>query len=320
MKTLQKWALAAATFAAVAPWAAAPERAGALAAQSGAAGSLGAGGTLTGDISKEAGDEDVVTMDLLAGCTLDAKFTSAFAADVTFTAPSGATADLGWGTAPTRTRKGFPVTESGTWTFRIASADGSQGKYTLTTSTKWAKKVVLTGETGGSVSWNMPAGASVKGKVLASPAKSWTPVIDSVTAPNGSGALGAPVTGKNGVAVLKTIRATQGGEFTMDVSGGTEGGAFQAQLALVAPKLRPAKTDISNGITAVSFEKDGVADLLKQKCAVCHTWTGSAAAFRSHASQSAARMQSGNMPQGGPRAPASDVALIKAWIATGYAQ
>lgn len=320
MKTLQKWALAAATFAAAAPWVAAPERAGALAAQSGAAGSLGAGGTLTGDISKDAGDEDVVTMDLLAGCTLDAKFTSAFAADVTFTAPSGTPADLGWGTAGTRTKKGFIVTESGTWSFRIGSADGSQGKYTLTTTTKWAKKVTLSGESGGSVSWNMPAGASVKGKVAAVPAKSWTPVIDGVAAPNGSGALGAPVTGKNGAAVLPMIRAAQGGEFTMDVSGGTAGGAFQAQLALVAPKVRPAKLDLSNGITAVSFEKDGVADLLKQKCAICHTWTGSAAAFRSHASQSSARMQSGNMPQGGPRAPASDVALIKAWIATGYAQ
>jgi hypothetical protein len=166
----------------------------------------------------------------------------------------------------------------------------------------------------------MPAGATVKGKVAASPAKSWTPAIDSVTGPGGSGMLGAPVVGKNGAATVPLIRAAQGGSFTMDVSGGSAGGAFQATLAVKVPKLRPSKTNLTNGITAVSFETDGVGALLEQKCAVCHSWTGTAAAFRAHASQSASRMQSGNMPQGGSRVPASEVELIRSWIATGYAQ
>ena len=53
-------------------------------------------------------------------------------------------------------------------------------------------------------------------------------------------------------------------------------------------------------------------------CAGCHSWARSYTGVRSMAKSAVARMATGNMPRGGPRASPAQVALVKDWIATGY--
>lgn len=303
--------LALAASAAVVAFPGSPAR-----AVSGATGNLVRGGSATGDISLDAGDEDRVTIDLVAGATLTAKFASTFAADVRFIAPGGAEVDLGWGTGAKRTAKAFTVAATGRHEFRIKAASG-QGTWSLAAAAKYPKKVALSGTTGGAVTWSMPSGASVSGKVAAFPAKSWDPVIDGVSSPGGSNLLPAPVQGSKGLAVLPKVTAGQDGPCEMTVSGGSAGGAFRAALTLVVPKSALSKLALANGLTKISYEADGVKALLTTRCAACHTWTVSAATVKPHAKQSLARVVSGNMPQGGPQLPAADVALLRQWIDTG---
>jgi hypothetical protein len=163
----------------------------------------------------------------------------------------------------------------------------------------------------------MPAGASVAGKVAAFPARSWDPVIAGVSGPGGGDILPAPVTGAKGVAVLPTITAGADGVCEMTVTGGSPGGGFRAALVLKVPKSAPARADLSDGLTVLSFANDGVKSLLAAKCAACHAWTGSPTSFKPFAKSSLARVESGQMPQGGPRLPAAEVDLLRQWIATG---
>ncbi|MCE9636190.1 MAG: hypothetical protein K8T90_10850 [Planctomycetes bacterium] len=277
---------------------------------------LGAGGTARGDISLTAGDEDLATIDLVEGSALSAKFASGFAATVEFTAPDGAVIDLGWGTGNKRAVKAFPITKTGRFQFRIRSAAGAQGTYSLTALASWPKKVTLSGATGGSVSWSMPKGASVSGKVAAFPARSWDPVLESVMGMGGN-LLTAPIAGTKGIAKLPKLTAGVDGPCTMNVSGGTPGGQFRAALVLSVPKVKPTAANVSNGLTVISFANDGVKALIVKHCAGCHVWTASAAAFKSHAKPAVPRMQSGNMPQGAARLPNADIQLISNWIATG---
>lgn len=287
-------------------------------AAAGATGALGAGGTAKGDISLDAGDEDRITVDLVQGSPLAAKFTSTFPAAVTFTDPNGATIDLGWGTGTTRSVKAFVVPSTGRFTFRV-SALSSQGTYSLAASVKWAKKMTVRSAVGQSVVIGLPQGTTFTGRVAAVPAKSWDPVLESLMTPMGE-FLPFPVQGAKGVAKLSKTIAPGAGAHTLVVGGGSPGGAFQASFALKVPKVKPTAIDLSNGVTPVKYEADGVRTLLVARCGACHTWVQSAAQAKAHAKPSLSRVKSGNMPQGGQRLDGAEVQLIADWIATGMQQ
>jgi len=284
-------------------------------------GELGAGGTAQGDISRSAGEEDRIGIDLAAGSTLDVKLTAAFAADVALLAPDDADTGASFGTAATKALTGWPVTSTGRYHLVVRSADGSQGLYTLTAQPTWAKKVTLTGSMGASVSVGLPAGAAVKGTISSMPAGTWDPRVMSFMAPGGIDLLGAPVTGTKGVARVSKIATTVAGMHSITVDGGTAGGQFQAALTVKAKKVKPAKVDLRNGLTQVSFASDGVAKMMADHgCVGCHAWAANASSLKPFAKRALPRIQSGQMPLGGARLSAAEVALFQQWIATGTAQ
>ena len=287
-------------------------------AAGGATASLGCSGSAKGDISLDAGDVDHVTVDLVEGMTFTAKFTSTFAADVTFTNPDGTVIDLGWGTGATRTAKAYAVTTSGRYDFRIAASGAAQGTYSLKILGKCPKKVTIRGAAGDAIHWGMQRGASISGKIMAAPARSWDPVIASVVGPSGS-SLPAPVNGVKGLVKMPKVTAAADGTYTMTIQGGAAGGTFTGSLLLKSPKVKAAVANLSNGLTAVSYETGGLKSLFLQQCAACHAWVGSGAQVKPHAKAALARILSGNMPQGGKRLTASEIDLLRQWMATGMA-
>jgi hypothetical protein len=284
--------------------------------QSAAIGELGAGGTAQGDISRQAAEEDRIGIDLVEGSTLAAKFAGTFSAHVDLLAPNDATTTVDLGATPTLTA--WPVTETGRYHFRIRSADGSQGAYSLTAVATWPKKVALAGATGDAFSVGLPAGASVKGTVASSPAGAWNPSVSAFLAPDGANLLAAAIAAKKGVARLPKTAIVTSGRHAIAVDGGTPGCLFQATLSVKAPKRKLAKIDIRNGLSPVSFALDGIAKLMTDNgCVKCHPWASSAADARLHAPIAVVRMKLGQMPVGGPRVPAAAIALFQQWITTG---
>ena len=93
--------------------------------------------------------------------------------------------------------------------------------------------------------------------------------------------------------------------------------ASRPSITRKAPKVKPVKIDLRNGLTVIGFAKDGVGALLTTKCGACHAWTGSARSAKPFANSSLARIVSGQMPQGGAKLPESEIGLVRAWIATG---
>jgi hypothetical protein len=290
-------------------------------AQGAQIGELGAGGAAQGDISKDAGEEDRIGIDLAAGSTLDVKLAAAFAADVALLGPSDAPTGADFGAAATKTLAAWPVAATGKYHIVIRSADGSQGLYTLTAVAKWPTKVTLTGATGDTVSVGLPAGAAVKGTVSSLPGGSWDPRVMSFAAPGGANLLAAPVNGAKGVARLPKTTTSVAGLHSITVEGGTAGGQFQAAITVKAKKVKPVKLDLRNGLTVVGFAADGIGQIMKDNnCVSCHAWAANYAGVKQFAKRSLPRMQTGQMPVGGPRVAAESVSLFREWIATGMNQ
>ena len=281
------------------------------------AGSVGRGGVATGDISKIAGEADEISVQLFAGSTIDVSLVAAFRASLAGTDPDGAAFPVALSAGPKPAAKGVAVPKSGTYRFRVTSADGSQGKYTFTVVPKWPKKLSLTGAAGTVWDLALPAGAWISGKAKTVPAKSFTPRVASVTGPQGGELLTSPVLGKPGLVKIPKLAMQWDGTYRLTLDGMDGAGDLAVALKLGAAKIAPTKLDLTNGIVATSFSKDGVGSYLATRCVACHTWASGAATARSHMKSGLSRMQSGNMPQGGPRASAAEVALIRDWIATG---
>jgi hypothetical protein len=93
--------------------------------------------------------------------------------------------------------------------------------------------------------------------------------------------------------------------------------AVAANFTVKAPKVKPAKLNLANGLTPVSFAQDGVARLLADRCLACHAWAASAATAQSHAAAAVVRVRSGQMPQGGTRLTAAQVSLLAQWVSSG---
>jgi len=284
---------------------------------SGTTGELAQGGIAKGDISKTAGDLDTIGVQLVAGSALDVRWASGFPADVVFVDPDGQEVDLGLGAAKSASVKGWPVAKDGRHEFRIASADGSQGTYTLKAIARWEKTVVFTGTGEATFDLPMPASSAIRGKVKPLPGAS-NPSILSLRSPADAELLIGPVVGSTGLAKLKETACATAGlyRFTATATSGTE--EFEATLKRRAPAIPITRINIRNGLDQISYESDGVKAYFDTRCKSCHSFASNYAGVRAYANLSLSKMRAGSMPPGGPRATADQLSLIDEWIKTGY--
>lgn len=289
-------------------------------AEGSSSGSLGRGGVAVGDVSKLAGEGDEVTVDLLAGAAIDVTFVAAFRARLVVTDPDGAPFAVPLSSGPKPAAKAVPVTRSGIHRFRVTSIDGSQGRYTLSVLPKWPKKATFRAVAGTPFGLSLPEGATISGKAVAFPSKSFDPQLASIAGPAGGEVLKAPLAGKRGAVKIPKLSAPWSGAYRVLFAAPATTGEVVVALKLKVPKVAPSKLDLTNGIVPVSFAKDGVATLFATRCQACHTWAANAATAKPQAKASLARIVSGNMPKGGPKLPAADAALVRAWIDTGMAE
>ena len=283
----------------------------------GTTGELLQGGTAKGDISKTAGDADAIGVQLVAGTQIDVRWAGGFSGDVHFFDPDGQEIALGFETAKSMSVTAWPVPRDGRYEFRIASADGSQGLYSLKVTPRWAKSVELTGSGETTFDLRMPGASSLKGKVEPAPGAS-SPVILSLRSPADEELLINPVIGLPGLAKLKTVTCATPGtyRFTATATDGTQ--EFVATLKRRTRAIPLTRINIRNGLDPISYANDGVEQYFDTRCASCHSWASSYAGVRAYSKLSLGRMSSGNMPAGGPRADGATLNLVEEWIKTGY--
>jgi len=287
-------------------------------------GELGAGGTAVGDISMQPGETDVVGVDLDAGSLLNVALVAGFAAKIELFDPSGVAQPVDFGASKTTKRLvGFAVSAAGKYHVRVSSADGTQGAYKLTAVESWRSRYVATLTSGSNVTFSAPAGGAVSGSVAATPRRSWSPVIDSLRSAAGDELLAAAIDAKKGVARLPAAIVPATGDYALHVAGGDAGATFRAVLAVKRPKTARTSIDLTNGLTPVahpgwvSFSKDGVAPIFRDRCSGCHAWAGSYGGVASRASDALAFIDAGYMPAAAPPLTASQVALIRKWVTSG---
>lgn len=282
-----------------------------------AVGNLASGGSAKGDISKRAGETDTITVDLVAGTTVDFRWTPGFVATVGFFDPNQQPVDLGFDGSRAAALSGWPVPATGRYQFRIASADGSQGTYRLSVLPAWDRKLTFEGTGQQTFDVPMPAASTLKGKVEPQPGAS-NPSILSLLSPADEELLVNPVIGSPGLAKMRPVQCmTQGVyRFTATATAGTQ--EFVATLKRHTLRIPMTRIDIRNGLDQISYANDGIEDYFDLRCASCHSWASSYAGVRSFATLALGRMRSGSMPQGGPRADAATIDLVAEWIKTGY--
>jgi hypothetical protein len=290
-------------------------------------GELGAGGNVLGDISTTAGEQDLVGIDLDAGAKLDVLLVADFDVKLALLDPHDVVQPVSFGPSPTtKSTIGFSVAESGRYHLRVSSADGTQGNYTLTAAERWRAKFAATLASGRSITFAMPAGASVTATVAAKPKKSWDPQIVSVKSALGGELLPAAIVGTNGVVRLPATTGPVTGIYALTVAGGAASAQFHAALTVSAPKVHRTHLDLRNGLTPVtppppsatiSFSRDGVGQVFSNNCAGCHGWASNYSGVASQAGYALSLIEAGAMPLGGRRLPNAKVQLIQNWIATG---
>jgi hypothetical protein len=284
----------------------------------GTTGELAQGGTARGDISKTAADVDKIGVQLVAGSQIDVRWSSGFPGDVHFFGPDGLEIALGLDAGKSASVTAWPVPADGRYEFRIASADGSQGLYTLKVTPRWAKTVELTGSGDTTFDVLMPALSSLKGKVESLPGAS-NPSVLSLRSPADVELLvNPPLVGSPGLAKMKSVDCPAAGvyRFTATATAGTLD--FAATLKRRARPIPLTRVNIRNGLDQISYANDGVEAYFDARCASCHSWASSYTGVRAFATLALGRMKTGNMPLGGPRADAATISLVQEWIQTGY--
>jgi hypothetical protein len=273
-----------------------------------ASGTLAAGGTATGDISRTDGETDRIDVELVAGATLSVALKGTFRATVVLTDPDGAPVALGL--AGTGQQRGsIDVARGGTYRFAVASADGSQGVYKLVAKQTWPRSVTISGNGTSTVDVGMPAG----GKLGVSVSGTGSPEITGLLDPNGLELLNAPVLVHGRAAKLPATTVAVAGIFEVTV---TSDGAWTGRITRHVPRMASTRLHLENGLDAVSFRNDGVAAVFSRHCASCHEWASSYSGVRRYAFDAIARMTNGVMPPGGGLSGA-EIALVRTWITTG---
>ena len=280
-----------------------------------ATGSLGRGGTVHGDISRTAGETDRVTIDLDAGSTLQLRLTSTFQASLALTDPDASPMDLGF-TSGTRLRASIPITKSGTHTLAIGSADGSQGNYAIVAKTQWARTIPIVGSGEQVIDVPMPAGARLGCTVGAARGAVSVPQIRGLADPNGSELLQGTITSKGRVARLRPTTVSTSGTYRLAIAPNDETSAWTGHVTRIVPRTPSTSLKLTNGLDEISFRDDGVSAIFTRHCASCHGFATSYRGVRSEARAALGKMASGAMPPGGGISRA-EIALVRAWIATG---
>lgn len=274
-------------------------------------GDLVTGGTAKGDISTEAGETDRVTVDLVAGEPIDVTFTAGFHSTFVCTDPDGGSVDLG-ATGDRIKVKRFVTPKTGQYEFTISAADGTQGFWSLTVKPAWEKKLAVAGAGDGDLGVTMPAGGAFTAKIKSTS----TPSLGSITGPDQQTVLGT-VAGRRSLLKVPRTTATLGGTYVLSMDVADDAAAWSGKVVRTLPKWKATKLDLTNGLTPISFEKDGVGQIFGNRCGSCHDWARSYAGVRSAARESLGRIRTGNMPQGSSRLPNDQIDLIAAWIQTG---
>jgi len=286
-------------------------------AVTGTSGDLATGGIARADISRDAGDMDTITVTLETGETIGLSWNATFAANATFTDPTGAEVPFTLESQRMGKITDVVVAASGVYTFSIASADGSQGLYKLKVLPKWAKTLSFEGTAQTTFDVPMPAASMLRGVVIAA-AGSSEPAILSFTSPTGSELLVAPIVGEGATVKMPPISCPDAGVYhlTVRANGGT--GAYSVALKRRSSPLPKTQIDLRNGIDPISFANDGVEDYFNARCVSCHDWARTYVGVRAYSRQSLEKMKTGSMPRGGPRADAATLTLLSQWISSGY--
>lgn len=280
-----------------------------------ASGSLGSGGRAKGDIARDSGETDRVTVDLVEGARLTLRFHAGFQATFVLTDPQGAPVDLGIQTATRVQVTDFPVPASGTYMATVASADGSQGFYELSVRQLWPRRLRISGAGRMQVDVPMPPGGRLSAVVHGAAGE---PEITALEDSAGEALLAAPILTSGHTAKLPPTDAPAGGIYRLTIDTADPSSAWTAVLTRTTPASPPTVLKLSNGLAAVSYSNDGVGALFARRCGRCHGWASSYAGVRSYVFRALGRIVSGSMPPDGPLSR-TDIALIRAWIATGRA-
>ena len=277
------------------------------------AGELGGAGIATGDISREPGETDRVGVDFVAGVPTRIGFRAGFAPLLVVTGPDDAPVDLGPGTRGRVFRVAdFRAPVSGRYEFAISSADGTQGAWTLAVRPVRKKKERVAGAGDGTIAVAMPADGILSAKFRASS----PPSIVRVTDPDGAVILG-PIAGTSAVVKLPSTAVALPGTYVVEIHVEDGTAAWSGKLTRLVPKVPQVELHLTNGLSPILFEADGIGALFSNRCGGCHDWARSYSGVRGYARDAVSRMKSGSMPKSGARVPASDIALVEMWIETG---
>jgi hypothetical protein len=276
-------------------------------------GDLGAAGAATGDISREAGETDRVGITLVAGTPVNIAFKADFAPLLVLTDPEGAALDLGTEVAGGKLKlRGFRAAATGRFELAVSSADGTQGTWSLVVRPAWKRKEKVSGTGDGFAQVQMPAGGFLSAKFRARS----TPSLVRMTDPDGREVLG-PIPGSGRVVRVPVFAAPLAGTYVLDIHVDDGVSRWSGKIVRRVPKTPAATLDLTNGLTPLRFEADGIELLFSSRCAGCHDFARSYGGVRTYAREAVARMRSGSMPKGGPRIPADQIRLVEMWIETG---
>jgi hypothetical protein len=278
-------------------------------------GSIGAGGTVNGDISKAPGETDRIALQLDAGATLEITLRTTFTATVVVTGPDAIPLALaldGRG----RRRGSIVVAAGGAHELAISSADGSQGLYTLIAKQKWPRDIPISGTGTQTIAVGAPAGARLACTVEPANGQSGAPEIAGLVDPDGAAMLASPIPMSGRAAKLPPTTASVAGTYHLTIATTDGASRWVGRITRTVPHTAPVALRLKNGLDTISFRDDGVGGVFARHCASCHDWASSYAGVRLYANAARARIVGGSMPPGGGLT-ATEIGLVKAWIATG---
>ena len=278
-----------------------------------ATGRVGPRSTVTGDISRTAGETDRITVDLGIGAALVVNFHATFSATLTLSDPDGAPVPVVL-SGGRRGRASVEIARAGTYEIAIASADGTQGLSRLGLKQVWPRMVPISGSGSATIDFGMPAGGKMSCILSPGAGASGPPEITHLVDPGSLELLSSPVVGGRVTKLLPTTASVEGMyHLTIDADGT---GAWTGRLMRRVPRVAPDTLKLANGLDTVSFRGDGVGAVFSRHCESCHGWASSYGGVRQYARAAVGRMATGVMPPGGGVLSA-EVALVKTWIATG---
>jgi hypothetical protein len=282
------------------------------------AGDLGSGGRVKGDISRDAGETDLIAVTLDEGAALTIRFSASFTAHLVVSGPDGSPVDVGAKDGSRVIVPGRLVATGGRYEIAISSADGSQGLYSLVVKQGWPRTLTVAGAGRQVVDVALPAQAKLACVVRAAPGAAGHPEIVALDDPADTGLLQSPIVATRNAAKLPATPVTLSGVYhlTVDATDGTS--AWKAIVTRALPAATRTSLDLKNGLDQVSFRDDGVGAVFSRRCSDCHGWATSYGGVRAHLDRALARISQKSMPPGGGLSD-REIALIVSWVRTGKA-